>query len=150
MASVHDVAAALLPEGGEEIAAMKLHRLCHYARAWHLVWEGEDLFPERVEAWAAGPAIPALYEQHKGQFVVDQWPCGSPEELTDPERETVAAIMASYGNRDAGWISELAKSETPWLEAREGLPDGQRGSSPISNQVMLDYYAPLAREGLVV
>ena len=67
MASVHDVAAAILARTGR-IPTAKLQKLVYYAKAWHAVWAGEELFPELIEAWAAGPACPALYEVVQGRF----------------------------------------------------------------------------------
>jgi uncharacterized phage-associated protein len=53
-----------------EIDVFKLHKLLYYAQAWHLVWEGEPLFPEQIEAWAGGPVIPELYKFHKGYYKI--------------------------------------------------------------------------------
>lgn len=69
MATVYDVAEYILSTQGE-MSAMKLHKLCYYCQGWHLVWEGTPLFGERIEAWANGPVIPALYELHRGAFLV--------------------------------------------------------------------------------
>ena len=75
MPSVHDVAAAVLARTGR-IPTAKLQKLVYYAKAWHAVWAGEELFPEQIEAWASGPACPALYEVYKGDFAVSSWPLG--------------------------------------------------------------------------
>lgn len=53
-----------------EMTAMKLQRLLYFSHAWHLAWDGRPLFPDRIEAWANGPIIPALYELHRGDFHV--------------------------------------------------------------------------------
>ena len=72
MATVHDVAAAILEREGP-MTAMKLQKLVYYCQAWHLVWDEEPLFPERIEAWANGPVVHALYDKHRGSFTVSSW-----------------------------------------------------------------------------
>ena len=59
MSNVHDVAAMILNEQGA-MTAMKLQKLVYYCQAWHLVWDEECLFPERIEAWANGPVVRAI------------------------------------------------------------------------------------------
>src|SRR5689334_14747494 len=50
---------------GDTISNLKLQKLCYYAQAWSLALDGKPLFGERIEAWAHGPAIPALYGRFK-------------------------------------------------------------------------------------
>ena len=56
MATVFDVAAYILKQRGE-ITTMKLQKLVYYCQAWHLVWEDEPLFRERIFATATGHAV---------------------------------------------------------------------------------------------
>jgi uncharacterized phage-associated protein len=70
MANVLTVAYYILNKCGP-MPAMKLHKLLYYCQAWSLVWDGEPLFEEEIEAWVSGPVIPYLYELHKGKFIAD-------------------------------------------------------------------------------
>ncbi len=56
MASAHDVGKYVLEKRGS-MTTWKLQKLVYYSKAWHLVWEGEPLFPEHIEAWANGPVV---------------------------------------------------------------------------------------------
>ena len=144
MASAHDVAAFILKEHGE-MTAMKLQKLVYYAQAWSLVWDEAPLFPEHLEAWANGPVVPALYELHRRQFKVSEWPRGNPSILAKKERETVRAVLKFYGPRPSQWLSDLTHSEAPWLKARKGLDPGERGSRRISPASLAEYYGSLAK-----
>jgi uncharacterized phage-associated protein len=66
---VVDIAEYMLTQLGE-MTAMKLHKLVYYSQAWHLVWDGVPLFGDEIQAWANGPVIPALYELHKGVYII--------------------------------------------------------------------------------
>jgi uncharacterized phage-associated protein len=140
MATVHDVAAYVLHRQGR-ITAMKLQKLVYYAQAWSLVWEERPLFSERIEAWANGPVVPALYERHRGEFELERWPWGDAETLTGVEREVVDEVLDFYGPRTAQWLSDLTHRERPWIEARVGLGPGERGAREIGVASMMEYYA---------
>jgi uncharacterized phage-associated protein len=146
MASAHDVAAYIL-ERQHPLSAMKLQKLVYYAQAWSLVWDDRPLFPERIEAWANGPVVRDLYERHRGHFQVHDWRWGSAERLEDAARRTIDDVLGYYGPRSAQWLSDLTHRETPWKDARRGLPDGERGDREISLESMMEYYSSLPPDG---
>lgn len=142
MVSAHDVAAYIIERHGP-LSAMKLQKLIYYAQAWSLVWDDRQLFREPVEAWSNGPVVRSVYENHRGQFEVRGWPWGDSRLLDDDARATVDAVLDFYGPRTAQYLSDLTHSEEPWKEARQGLPDGERGASEISLATMAEYYGSL-------
>ncbi len=77
--SVFDIAQYILNKSGR-LTTWKLQKLCYYSQAWALVWDGEPLFKQRIEAWVNGPVIPALYEKHRGSFYISTVG-GNPEKL---------------------------------------------------------------------
>ncbi|MGH3565500.1 MAG: Panacea domain-containing protein [Pseudonocardia sp.] len=142
MARVVDVATYILEKRGP-MTAMKLQKLVYYSQAWHLVWDEEPLFDEPIEAWANGPVVCSLYRQHRGRFTLNgptEITDGDSSRLTDTERETIDAVLRSYGDKSAHWLSELTHSEAPWREAREGLSQRERGDRVISQDSMFMYY----------
>ena len=143
MASVHDIAAYILRKQGP-LSAMKLQKLVYYAQAWGLVWDEAPLFPEKIEAWANGPVVPALYEIHRGHFELNKWPRGKPQRLSPDQRRTVDSVLKFYGARSSQWLSDLTHMEDPWKDARQGLSDGERGSVEIPRKAMESYYGSIA------
>jgi uncharacterized phage-associated protein len=141
MANVHDVAAAILRKRGP-LTAIKLEKLVYYSQAWSLVWDEAELFPERIEAWAGGPVVPALYYRHRGQFEVATWD-GNPEALSQKQNETVDSVLKYYGDKPAQWLSDLTHREDPWIEARRGLAPLERGNREITRAAMAEYYSSL-------
>lgn len=142
MASAHDVAAYILSKSGR-MTAMKLQKLVYYCQAWSLVWDERPLFAERIEAWANGPVIPALYDVHRGKFEVDKWPEGDPTRLDECAIETIDAVVEFYEPRSAQWLSDLSHMEAPWRDARKGLPEGERSNVEIRHASMAEYYGGL-------
>jgi uncharacterized phage-associated protein len=142
MPSVHDVAKYILREKGK-MDTWKLQKLAYYSQAWHLVWEGELLFGERIEAWANGPVVPDLYREHRGTFKVDSWPQGKISRLSASQRESIDVVLKHYGKRTGFALRELSHREPPWKEARGGLPPGASSKEPITPDAIASYYGSL-------
>ncbi|MFB7831995.1 Panacea domain-containing protein [Streptomyces sp. NPDC056056] len=146
MGSAHDVAAYIVAQAGP-LSAMKLQKLCYYSQAWSLVWDQQPLFDDRIEAWANGPVVRSLYNQHRGQYTVHEWPAGDAATLTADEQATIDAVIASYNKLTAQQLSDLTHSEAPWLAARGGTPLNVRSEAEITRESMRDFYGSLASRG---
>lgn len=142
MAGVRDVASYILAQRGP-MSAMKLQKLCYYSQAWHLVWDDEPLFAERIEAWANGPVIPDLYQLHRGQFQVSADDVvGDPGRLSASQSASIDTVLDFYGDMTAHELSELTHKERPWAGAREaaGVAPMERSSVEITPASMQEYY----------
>lgn len=144
MATVFDVAKYILQKS-QTLSAMKLQKLVYYSQVWSVVWDDASLFPERVEAWANGPVVPNLYDAHRGQYLIDQntFDYGNPKALTKVNIETIDAVLGAYGDKSAQWLSDQTHSEQPWLSAREGLAENERGNVEITLASISEYYSSL-------
>jgi uncharacterized phage-associated protein len=139
--SARDVAAYILDKKGE-MTTMKLQKLLYYCQAWSLVWDEEPLFVEQIEAWANGPVVREIYDEHRNQFKISQIG-GDPKKLSIKQKNTINAILDYYGDKPSQWLSDLTHMEDPWKLARVGLRHGERGNSVISYQSMDEYYSGL-------
>ena len=142
MTSVHNVSAYILEKQGP-MTATKLHKLLYYSQAWSLVWDERLLFRARIEAWANGPVVPAVYQRHRGEFKVYNWPGGDSMALTDIQRETVDSVLKYYGDKPSQWLSDLTHQEDPWGKARKGLSPTERSKRQITPASMAEYYEGL-------
>jgi uncharacterized phage-associated protein len=143
MPSVFDVVQYILQTRGL-MTAMKLQKLVYYCQAWSLVWDERPMFPERIEAWANGPVVPALFDCHRRLFQVNpgNFP-GDPSNLDQVASETIDAVLSYYGDKTSQWLIDLTHNEDPWKDARKGLPQGVRGHQEISLASMADYYSSI-------
>lgn len=142
MADVFDVAKYILQRQGA-MTTMKLQKLVYYCQAWGLVWDSKPLFSDRIEAWASGPVVPILYNEHRGQFEIDSIKKGKPNKLKTYERETIGAVLDFYGGKSAQWLSDLSHMEKPWKEARKGKKSGENCRKEITHASMVEYYSSL-------
>lgn len=142
MANVFDVAKYVLDRLGP-MTAMKLQKLVYYSQAWSLVWDERSLFDDKIEAWANGPVTPNLFFAHKGEFIVENEPKGNVGNLDGRALETIDAVIKFYGDKSGSWLSDLTHRESPWLNAREGVPSGERSNREVTIGAMADYYGNL-------
>ncbi len=145
MASVFDVAKYILTQQSP-MPTMKLQKLVYYAQAWHLVWSHQPLFRERIEAWAYGPVCTTLYGFHRGQFELanDTFRWGDIQNLSDDQRDSIDKVLNFYGDKNSQWLSDLTHMEAPWMDARQGIADGEASEQVIPLSAMAKYYASLS------
>jgi len=142
MADVFDVAKYILEKQGS-MTTMKLQKLVYYSQAWSIVWDEKPLFAEEIQAWASGPVVRELYNEHKGEFQISVLDKGNTDNLESEEKETIDAVLQAYGNKPAQWLSDLTHMEKPWNEAREGIPIGQNCENEITPASLAEYYGSL-------
>ncbi|GAA3017909.1 hypothetical protein Aglo01_08090 [Actinokineospora globicatena] len=139
VASVHDVVAAILDRTGPE-SPMKLQKLLYYTQGWHLGLTGEVLFPNRIEAWTAGPVVPDVYRCHEGSREVAAWPDGDGSRLSESDADLVDTVVERYGCFDRHQLSAMTHEEEPWRTARGDLPDTAPSSARLSETVMARFF----------
>ncbi len=138
MAYVLDVAEKILKDKGPT-DTYSLQKLVYYAYACHLSRMQEPLFDSRIEAWINGPAVPALYREHKGNYRVSTVN-GDPENLNSNELESVNTALRFYGDHDSTWLVTQTHMEPPWIDARKGLGPKDRGFNQITDEALLAYF----------
>ncbi len=143
MANVFDVAKYILEKQGP-MTTMKLQKLVYYSQAWSVVQDEKPIFAEEIQAWASGPVVRELYNEHKGEFRISSLEKGNAGNLIREEKETIDAILQAYGDKPAQWISDLTHMEQPWNDARKGIPLGENCENEITLASLAEYYSSLS------
>ncbi len=107
------------------MSTWKLQKLVYYSQAWHLVWDEEPLFEERIKAWANGPVVPALYRTYRGQFKVEVPRTGDPSNLTQSEIDSIDSVLGFYGKKTGHWLSESDASGASMEVSPQGARSGR-------------------------
>lgn len=142
MANVFDVAKYILEKKGE-MTAMKLQKLVYYSQAWTLVWDEEELFNERIEAWANGAVVPALYKEHRGLFKVNvnTFSKGKSSNLLQGQKDNIDKVINFYGKLTAQQLSDINHQEPPWIIARGELPPMANCENEIRHSDIFEYHS---------
>lgn len=136
---------ALTPDG---MAQLRLQKLLYYCQAGSLAWTPRPMFLDRIEAWANGPVIVPVWNEHRYESWIGEVSEGSP--LTDLNAAKIAEqIYKTFSVYSPQQLSDMTHAEEPWLEARRNLPEGARSSNPISIDSMRHYYRARWADGRV-
>lgn len=141
-ASIFDIALYIIEKQGE-ITAMKLQKLTFYVKAWGLVWDEEEIFPEEFQAWANGAVSRALYDRHRGKFKVNSvlFPHADIKNIPDKHIDTINNVIDFYGQYTAQQLSDINHQEAPWREARGGCKPEDKCTNIITLASMSEYYS---------
>lgn len=130
---------------GSSITPLKLQKLVYYAQVWSLVWDGDTLFSEPMEAWAHGPVNPDLYSKYKDYGWRNIGPVSeiNLDVFTKQQLETMDAVWDGYGDYDGKYLERLTHQEDPWIEARGDCSPGEYCDNVISIGTMETYYTKM-------
>ena len=68
---------------------------------------------------------------------------GNSENLKPEQKSTIDTVLDHYGNKNAQWLSQLTHMESPWQDARKGVPAGIPCKEIITKESMAMYYGGL-------
>ncbi len=149
MATAMDVARFLirLAVTGDEpdpLTHLRLQKLLYYVQAWHLAAFGKPMFRERIEAWANGPVVAEVWPHFKAHGFTSILPEETElsSDLNRDQQAFIKSIWDKYNLYSAIQLSRMTHNESPWLSARNGLPDGVRSSQEITHESMRAFFGP--------
>lgn len=130
-------------EEGQPLTNKKLQKLIYYAQAWNLVFNGEKLFDESIEAWIHGPVIPPVYRAYKkyGAGAITEDVEFDKNLFTKDELSVLDDVWSAYGKFDGDYLEILTHSEDPWSSARGDAELHERSTSEIDPRSMKEFYA---------
>jgi uncharacterized phage-associated protein len=136
--SCNDVARYFLAQmdeqAGDLISNLKLQKLVYYAQGVSLALHDRPLFPESLEAWTYGPAVPELFHAYqKYETGAIPPPRDMDFSIYDSQtRELLDEVYAVFGQFAAWMLYKMTHEEPPWKHT----PGGQK----ISHEVLRDYF----------
>lgn len=139
MKTVFDIANWFL--GKNSLTLKKLEKLCYYSQAWYCaLYDGSPLFPEKIEAWVHGPAIPEL----RKKYLDYEWEpipkYNSILSFSGKEMAILEAVFETYWAFDGDQLEKVTRLETPWRNARDGFEPWEICTNEITIQSMRDFY----------
>ena len=133
----------------KELTNKKLQKLLYYSQAWSLALNNKKIFPDKIEAWVHGPAVPSVYFVFK-DFGFET--ISKPADrrliscLTPEEKKLLDDIWLVYGKYPADYLEALSHSEKPWQTARERMENYEISDREIAPEIMKSYYVEKIKE----
>ena len=140
---IADTIIHLSRERGIEITNLKLQKLLYYAQAWRLAFTGEPLFAESIEAWVHGPVVPLVFRKFR-EYRWGSIDCAVHPVANDDVVLHIGCVLDTYGKFTATRLEHMTHRESPWLEARQGIPMDEPSQNVITKQSMQRFYSELA------
>ena len=144
-ASVLDVAEYASTLISRNSTYMKLQKIIYYAQVESLIHYLKPLFGEKILAWSGGPVVRELFDQHRGYKILNNIKLGNPAYLSMEQKTCIQWAIEKYGKLDGDTLSHLTHIESPWRDARKGLPHEAPSDAEITLQSMIDYYSNLPK-----
>lgn len=140
----------LASQGDEPVPLthMQLQKLAYYAQGWSLALRDAPLFASRIEAWPHGPVVKDLYRTFAGYRArpIDPIEARDAQGANDADLRLLDSIWRGYGRYSASYLRELTHAESPWLDARRGLPDDAPSDTEITTDSMRDFFRSRDKE----
>ena len=129
-----------LHRAGDGISNLKLQKLLYYAQAWHLALYDEPLFRDRIEAWVHGPVVPPVFGAFKHNGWQPIYSTVGSAVLPDRFEPHLTEVVKVYGGFTATELERMTHQESPWKEARGGIPNHRPSQAVITHAAMQRFY----------
>lgn len=125
----------------EPMTHKKLQKLCYYAVAWgYALMDKSIVKDDDFEAWVHGPVSETLYKKYKKYGWNNIQQEKRAPEFPDDVEKLLESVWDTYGGKDGNELEALSHSEEPWIVARRGLKEDERGKVIIKPKVMRSFY----------
>ena len=127
---------------GDHITHLKLQKLLFYSQAFYLgAYNGEKLFPEKVEAWEHGPVVRKVWDKYKGYGshpLMSDPPGGQPVQFEHRQMVLINDVYETYGQYSAWRLRQMTHKELPW---RIAWDQGERtGDYEITPEILVKHF----------
>lgn len=134
---------------GVSVDRMSLIKQVVYAQSFWLALNGEELFPEEVEAWRNGPVVPQVYKAYKprrgSSITIGKSKRNMP--LASEIESFLSQVVQFFGRYSALQLSNATHNEDPWRSARGDLPRSAPSHATMPKRALRVYYAELMADG---
>lgn len=127
----------------ESMSHKKLQKMCYYAYCWNWVLNGNQLFPEKFQAWVHGPVCPKLYKKYRGNGWQDLPMFEGDLVIPEDVESVLDEVMFAYGHLNGNQLETLTHQEKPWLEARDGVGPLDASVAVLNDTTIRDYYTKM-------
>lgn len=135
-------------DAGETITPLKLQKLLYAVQGWSLGLNKQEMYSERLEAWAHGPVVVQIYNEFKeyGYNPLPNIAAFEPTRFSQKEIEILELVRQVYSLYEAKTLERLTHAEEPWQMARKDCKAGEASKNVITISSIKDYYEKIVEE----
>lgn len=123
---------------------LRVQKLLYYVQGWSLALRDQPMFTDRIEAWAHGPVVKAVYEELKkfSNLPINPDEVGK-YEVSEEDGNFIISVWEAYKAHSSTSLRDMTHEEAPWKEARRGLPPEANSNAEITPASMKEYFSSL-------
>lgn len=138
-----------------DMSHLKLQKLIYMVEGYHLAYFGEELISEDFQAWTHGPVCRQVFDILKDKSILYGDITYVPEEnkespcdilnrtLSSEQMELINEVLSMYKNESGISLEGITHKQSPWINARKGLPYYAKCENVISKDDMRQYFSTL-------
>ncbi|HAF36720.1 MULTISPECIES: Panacea domain-containing protein [Sphingobacterium] len=130
---------------------LKLQKLLFYCEAYHLAYFNSSLIDEEFEAWVHGPVCREVFDIYKSKAVLYKDLVFEGDKgdvlkqidalgLSSDQVDLLNDVLNTLNSWSAFELESATHREYPWIQARAGVPAGDKCANKISKETMRDFY----------
>jgi uncharacterized phage-associated protein len=129
-------------ESGDLFTHLKVQKLLYYAEAWTQVLLDQNLFNEKIQAWAHGPVVPEVFQAFKeyGWNPLPIPPSNPIPNLDNDILEVLTQVYDTYGDLPAKTLESMTHDDAPWITARGTLEPEERCEVVMPKDRIKEYF----------
>lgn len=133
---------------------LKLQKLLYLIEGYHLAYFGRALVEDEFQAWTHGPVSRKVFDslKDKSRLYAEVGYEPGPDSdvnpakqikslLTEDQMDLVDEVLDLYDKESGFDLEALTHAQTPWINARRGLPLGAKCENVISKEDMRQYFS---------
>lgn len=128
---------------GKEITPLALQKVLYYAQGFYKAFFGEFLFDDDCEAWVHGPVYTKIYDKYKifkSGNIQASMDYDVSDIIDDEKRKLLDVIIKCFGYYNGKALEKMSHYETPWMNARNGLPVNENSNNIIEKDDIEEYF----------
>jgi len=139
-----------------EMSHLKLQKLIYMIEGYHLAYFGGDsLIEDDFQAWTHGPVCRRVFDILKDKSILYgdvKYVQNEGEELpqdilkrtlSSEQMELIDDVLSLYKDESGMSLESITHKQTPWINARKGLPYYAKCNNVISKEEMRQYFNTL-------
>lgn len=131
----------------DSMSHKKLQKLIYYAYSWTLALLNDSpnnlknkLYENNIEAWVHGPVVPEVYHAFKSYGYHDINKRDLNIVFDEEINDVLNQVWEVYGGFTGNELESITHQESPWIEARNGIPPLEISNKPLSNRLIFEFY----------
>ena len=129
---------------------LRLMKLLYYVQGFCKAINGVYMFNNDCQAWQFGPVYPEIRDYFKdldidGSIYLDEIDLDKLD-LDEDEKAVIDGVLAAFEKIGKDDLIKMTHKETPWINARHGIPDNVRSNNVIDKNDIAAYFGKVVKD----